>query len=145
MFETGLLRGKRVLITGGGTGLGLSMGKRFLELGASVAICGRREEVLKQAAAELEQSAPGRVAWLSHRLMRPGWTTAHRFGRSISTIRFIRVVETITPPAGAMAPPMSPVPEPRGTTGTRSRRQSRTTAATCSEDSGSTTASGAPL
>ena len=34
MFETGLLRGKRVLITGGGTGLGLSMGKRFLELGA---------------------------------------------------------------------------------------------------------------
>ncbi len=63
MFETGLLRGKRVLVTGGGTGLGLSMGKRFLELGASLAICGRREEVLKQATAELEQSAPGRVAW----------------------------------------------------------------------------------
>ena len=67
MFETGLLRGKRVLITGGGTGLGLSMGKRFLELGASLAICGRREEVLKQAVAELEQDAPngdsGRVAW----------------------------------------------------------------------------------
>ena len=63
MFETGLLRGKRVLITGGGTGLGLSMGKRFLELGASLAICGRREEVLKQAAAELEQNVPGRVAW----------------------------------------------------------------------------------
>jgi NAD(P)-dependent dehydrogenase (short-subunit alcohol dehydrogenase family) len=67
MFETDLLRGKRVLITGGGTGLGLSMGKRFLELGASLAICGRREEVLKQAVAELEQNAPGgdlgRVAW----------------------------------------------------------------------------------
>jgi len=63
MFETGLLRGKRVLVTGGGTGLGLSMGKRFLELGARLAICGRREEVLKQATAELEQSAPGRVAW----------------------------------------------------------------------------------
>ena len=67
MFETGLLRGKRVLITGGGTGLGLSMGKRFLELGALLSICGRREEVLKQAAAELEQNAPGgesgRVAW----------------------------------------------------------------------------------
>ena len=39
------------------------MGKQFLELGASLAICGRREEVLKQAAAELEQTAPGRVAW----------------------------------------------------------------------------------
>jgi NAD(P)-dependent dehydrogenase (short-subunit alcohol dehydrogenase family) len=67
MFEADLLRGKRVLITGGGTGLGLSMGKRFLELGASLAICGRREEVLKQAVAELEQNAPGgdlgRVAW----------------------------------------------------------------------------------
>ena len=67
MFETSLLRGKRVLITGGGTGLGLSMGKRFLELGASLAICGRREEVLKQATAELEQNAAGgalgRVAW----------------------------------------------------------------------------------
>src|SRR5688500_14136633 len=67
MFETGLLRGKRVLITGGGTGLGLSMGKRFLELGASLAICGRREEMLEQAAAELEEIAPtgdpGRVAW----------------------------------------------------------------------------------
>ena len=52
---------------GVGTGLGLSMGKRFLELGASLAICGRREEVLKQAAAELEQKAAsggsGRVAW----------------------------------------------------------------------------------
>src|SRR5262245_9441935 len=63
MFESGLLRGKRILITGGGTGLGLSMGKRFLELGASLAICGRREEVLKQAAAELESIAPGQVAW----------------------------------------------------------------------------------
>jgi NAD(P)-dependent dehydrogenase (short-subunit alcohol dehydrogenase family) len=65
MFEAGLLRGKRILITGGGTGLGLSMGKRFLELGASLAICGRREEVLKQAAMELEQASgdPGRVAW----------------------------------------------------------------------------------
>ena len=63
MFEAGLLRDKRILVTGGGTGLGLSMGKRFLELGASLAICGRRAEVLKQAAAELERIAPGRVAW----------------------------------------------------------------------------------
>ncbi len=63
MFQTDLLRGKRVLVTGGGTGLGLAMGKRFLELGASLVICGRREQVLKDAAADLEQSAPGRVRW----------------------------------------------------------------------------------
>jgi NAD(P)-dependent dehydrogenase (short-subunit alcohol dehydrogenase family) len=44
-----LLAGRRALITGGGTGLGLAMGRRFLELGASLVVCGRREEVLKAA------------------------------------------------------------------------------------------------
>ena len=34
MFQADLLQGKRILITGGGTGLGFSMGRRFLELGA---------------------------------------------------------------------------------------------------------------
>lgn len=63
MFKADLLRGKRVLVTGGGTGLGLAMGRRFLELGASLAICGRREGVLKAAAEDLSRSAPGRVSW----------------------------------------------------------------------------------
>lgn len=68
MFKADLLRGKRVLVTGGGTGLGLAMGRRFLELGASLVICGRREAVLKAAADDLSQAAPeftqpGRVAW----------------------------------------------------------------------------------
>ena len=53
IFTKDLLRDKRVLITGGGTGLGKGMARLFLELGATVYICGRREEVLKQAAAEL--------------------------------------------------------------------------------------------
>jgi NAD(P)-dependent dehydrogenase (short-subunit alcohol dehydrogenase family) len=53
MFNTDLLQDKRILITGGGTGLGRGMAKRFLELGATVYICGRREEVLKQTASEL--------------------------------------------------------------------------------------------
>jgi len=51
-FEKSLLLGKRVLITGGGTGLGKSMGARFLSLGAQLAICGRRKEVLDETAAE---------------------------------------------------------------------------------------------
>jgi len=59
MFQTNLLAGKRILITGGATGLGKSMGKRFVELGASLYICGRREDVLKQAAEELRAVRPG--------------------------------------------------------------------------------------
>jgi NAD(P)-dependent dehydrogenase (short-subunit alcohol dehydrogenase family) len=50
MFRTDLLKGHRILITGGGTGLGFSMGARFLELGAELVICGRRENVLQEAA-----------------------------------------------------------------------------------------------
>lgn len=53
MFRTDLLQNKRVLITGGGTGLGKGMAERFLELGATVYICGRRVDVLEQTAAEL--------------------------------------------------------------------------------------------
>src|SRR5277367_2661670 len=53
MLGTDLLENKRILITGGGTGLGKGMAQRFLELGATVHICGRREEVLEQTAAEL--------------------------------------------------------------------------------------------
>ncbi|MSP50231.1 MAG: SDR family oxidoreductase [Alphaproteobacteria bacterium] len=53
MFQPDLLKGKRILVTGGGTGLGKSMGRRFVELGAELLICGRREPVLKETAAEL--------------------------------------------------------------------------------------------
>ncbi len=53
MFQNDLLNHKRILITGGGTGLGKGMALRFLELGATVYICGRREDVLNDTAAEL--------------------------------------------------------------------------------------------
>src|ERR1035438_8508737 len=46
MFQKDLLQGKRILITGGGTGLGKAAAQRFLELGAEVYICGRRPDVL---------------------------------------------------------------------------------------------------
>lgn len=58
MFTPNLLQNKRILITGGGTGLGRGMAERFLELGAIVHICGRREEVLKTTAAELSSKGP---------------------------------------------------------------------------------------
>lgn len=62
MFEKGLLAGKRVLITGGGSRLGAAMGRRFLDLGAELAICGRRLELLEQTAAEMRKATGGKVA-----------------------------------------------------------------------------------
>jgi len=50
MFEKSLLGGKRILITGGGSGLGSAMVRRFVELGAELIICGRRLELLEQTA-----------------------------------------------------------------------------------------------
>jgi NAD(P)-dependent dehydrogenase (short-subunit alcohol dehydrogenase family) len=56
MFEKDLLKDKRILITGGGSGLGAAMGRRFLELGAELVICGRRRELLETTAAEMRAS-----------------------------------------------------------------------------------------
>jgi NAD(P)-dependent dehydrogenase (short-subunit alcohol dehydrogenase family) len=65
MFQPDLLHRKRILITGGGTGLGRGMAHRFLELGATVYICGRREQVLSNAEAEMNRVAPGRIRALA--------------------------------------------------------------------------------
>jgi len=59
MFKNDLLAGKKILITGGGTGLGKSIGQRYLELGAHLVICGRRKEVLDATAAEFAAAVPG--------------------------------------------------------------------------------------
>ena len=61
MLKEGALKGKTVVVTGGGTGLGRSMVKYFLELGANAVICSRKQEVLEKAAAELVQETGGQV------------------------------------------------------------------------------------
>src|SRR5215469_6877002 len=61
MFEKGLLGGKRILVTGGGSGLGAAMGRRFLELGAELIICGRRSDVLEATAAGMRAAVGGNV------------------------------------------------------------------------------------
>lgn len=64
MFRDDLLRAKRILITGGGTGLGKAMAGRFLQLGARVYICGRRTEILQQTTAELSAATQGQISAL---------------------------------------------------------------------------------
>ncbi len=56
MFTSDLLQDRTVLVTGGGSGLGLSMTKKFAALGARVAITGRSEERLQGAAEEIDAS-----------------------------------------------------------------------------------------
>jgi len=61
MFADGLLKGRRILVTGGGTGLGKSMSSKFLKLGAEVHICSRRKMVCDETAAELMKAHGGKV------------------------------------------------------------------------------------
>ncbi len=61
MLRDDALAGKVIVITGGGTGLGRAMGEYFLELGAKLAICGRREEVLAKASEEMVAAKGGEV------------------------------------------------------------------------------------
>ncbi len=61
MFKEGVLRGKNILITGGGTGLGRSMGEYFLELGANLVITSRKLDVLNETAKEMMDKKGGKV------------------------------------------------------------------------------------
>lgn len=61
MFKDGLLAGKRILVTGGGTGLGKEMAGDYLRLGAELHICGRRKSVLDDTASELMDRHGGSV------------------------------------------------------------------------------------
>jgi NAD(P)-dependent dehydrogenase (short-subunit alcohol dehydrogenase family) len=65
MFEKNLLAAKRILVTGGGSGLGAAMGRRFLELGADLIICGRRLELLEATAAAMRLDPGGKVTAIS--------------------------------------------------------------------------------
>jgi NAD(P)-dependent dehydrogenase (short-subunit alcohol dehydrogenase family) len=62
MFKDGLMKGQRILITGGGTGLGKVMAEACLMLGAEVFICGRRGGVLEETAKELMGEHGGKVS-----------------------------------------------------------------------------------
>jgi NAD(P)-dependent dehydrogenase (short-subunit alcohol dehydrogenase family) len=61
MFQDGLLKGKNILVTGGGTGLGKEIAEKYLQLGAGVWIAGRRASVLEATAQELMAKHGGKV------------------------------------------------------------------------------------
>jgi len=61
MLKPGTLKNKTVIITGGGTGLGRSMGKYMLELGANLVITSRKQAVLEKTAEELKNETGGNV------------------------------------------------------------------------------------
>lgn len=64
MLKDDALVGETILVTGGGTGLGKSMAKYFLQLGANVIICSRKEDVIKATAAELAAETGGKTLGL---------------------------------------------------------------------------------
>lgn len=58
MYRPGLMKGQRILVTGGGTGLGKEMAEGLMILGADVYICGRRGGVLEETAEALMDAHP---------------------------------------------------------------------------------------
>lgn len=64
MFHTDLLKGRTILITGGGTGLGRSMALRFAELGANIFLIARRTEPLKESCEAIREKG-ARAAYAS--------------------------------------------------------------------------------
>lgn len=61
MLKPDALKGKTIIITGGGTGLGRAMGKYFLQLGANLVITSRKKDVLDKTAEELMKETGGKV------------------------------------------------------------------------------------
>lgn len=66
MFQNDILKNKVILVTGGGTGLGKSMARRFSELGASLVIASRKKEILDKTAAEIVKQTGNPVLALEH-------------------------------------------------------------------------------
>lgn len=65
MYRPGLMKGERILITGGGTGLGKVMAEACLMLGAEVYICGRRGGVIEAAARDLSEAHGGKCVGIA--------------------------------------------------------------------------------
>jgi NAD(P)-dependent dehydrogenase (short-subunit alcohol dehydrogenase family) len=61
MLKEGAFKGKTIIVTGGGTGLGKAMGAYFVKLGANLVITSRKLDVLQRTAKEMEAETGGNV------------------------------------------------------------------------------------
>lgn len=61
MLKDDALKGKTIVVTGGGTGLGKAMATYFLKLGANLVITSRKIDVLRKTAQEMEEQTGGKV------------------------------------------------------------------------------------
>lgn len=71
MFKSDELKGKTILVTGGGTGLGKSMTEYFMKLGANLIIASRKQEVIDQTAEELRASTGGNILAIACDVRKP--------------------------------------------------------------------------
>ncbi|QJW92291.1 SDR family oxidoreductase [Spirosoma taeanense] len=87
MLRDDALKGKTIIVTGGGTGLGKSISRYLLQLGANVTICSRRQAVLDETATELMNETGGQVLAIQCDVRNPQEIenvisqTIERFGR----------------------------------------------------------------
>ncbi len=70
-FLATALAGKRILVTGGGTGLGKEIARGFASHGAVVYICGRRLGILEETAAELLRETGGKIVAIACNIRDP--------------------------------------------------------------------------
>src|SRR3546814_19503457 len=64
MFRVDLLQNKRILVTGGGTGIGNAMATRFAQLGARVYIASRRRSMIEESARQMAEATGAEVTGL---------------------------------------------------------------------------------
>ena len=88
MFEIDLLKGKTIIITGGGTGLGKSMAVRFAELGANLILSSRRQDVLDETSAEIKQATGAKILTVAADIRSPE-QVANMVAQSVSKFKKI--------------------------------------------------------
>ena len=110
MFQPRILADKSILVTGGGSGLGLAMAKTFVSYGAQVSICGRKRDRLEAASKEIAAAARegGEVAFFAADVREPAQVetlvagAVERFGRVDALVNnaagnFLVLSEDLTP------------------------------------------------